>query len=132
MKKWMFFGALLVLGTGAASAQTGTGNKQKSDQATTQQFSKQALASADPKEAAGFLTALMVDKLSLTAEQTAKVQEINAARLAELRSLWLNSQGTSNKAEWKGLERRYSADLKAALSPKQYAEYEALVAKYKN
>ena len=128
----MFFAALLVFGTGVASAQTVQKESGKANQASTKQYSKQALASADPKEAVGFLTALMVDKLSLTAEQSAKVQEINAARLGELRSLWLNNQGTTNKAELKGLERRYNADLKAALTPKQYAQYEAFVAKYKD
>jgi protein CpxP len=132
MKKLMFFGAMLALGTGAASAQAVQQDKGKTNQATTKQYDKQSVASAAPQEVAEFLTAFMADKLSLTAEQSAKVKEINAARLAELQNLWQNNQGPTNKGELKGLEKRYNADLKATLTPKQYAQYEAFVAKYKD
>ena len=74
----------------------------------------------------------MADKLSLTAEQSAKVKEINEARLAELQGLLQKNEGSFNKVELKGLEKRYNADLKSTLSLKQYGQYEAFVTKYKN
>lgn len=132
MKKLMFFVAMLVIGVGAATAQDVQKERGNSDQATNKQHYKNYIASAAPQEVAEFLTAFMSDKLSLTAEQSAKVKEINATRLAELRDLLQNKEGATNKGELKGLEKRYNADLKGVLTSRQFAEYDAFVAKYKN
>lgn len=126
---------MLVIGVGAATAQDVQKARGNSNQPTTQEtkeYYKNYITSADPQEVAQFLTGLMVDKLSLTAEQSAKVKEINETRLAELQGLLQKNGGSFNKVELKGLEKRYNADLMSALSPKQYAQYEAFVAKYKN
>jgi hypothetical protein len=132
MKKLIFIGAMLVLGTGAISAQSIQKGKGNTNQAITKPYDQESIAAAEPQEIAVFLTALMADKLSLTAEQSTKVKEINAARLTELQTLWLNKEGTSNKGELKELYKRYDAELKAAITPKQYAQYEAFFAKYKD
>lgn len=129
---------MLVLGIGATSAQDVQKEMGNSNPATpneTKEYYKNYIASADPQEVAQFLTGLMANKLSLTAEQSAKVKEINEARLAELQDLLQKNEGLTNlanKGELKGLEKKYNADLKDALHPKQYAQYEAFVAKYKN
>ena len=130
MQKLIYLIAMLILGTGAASAQTVQKSKEDVNPAIAQPYDQQSIASADPREVATFLTALMADKLALTAEQFTKVKEINAARLAELQKHWLQNEG-NNKGELKGLYKRYEEDMKAAITPKQYAKYEAFVAKYK-
>lgn len=132
MKKLMFFVAMLILGVGAAAAQDVQKEKGNEDQATTKEYYKNYITSAAPQEVAEFLTSLMADKLSLTAEQSAKVKGINETRLAELQDLLQKNESLANKGELRGLEKKYNADLKDALNPKQYAQYEAFVAKYKN
>ena len=135
MKQLILFVAMLVLGVGAATAQDVQKAKGDSNHPTTKEtkeYYKNYITSADPQEVAQFLTGLMVDKLSLTAEQSAKVKEINETRLAELQALLQRNEGVANKVELKELEKRYNADLKSTLSPKQYGQYDAFVVKYKN
>ena len=135
MKKLILFVAMLVLGIGAATAQDVQKEKGKSNPATnkeTKEYYRNYITSADPQEVAQFLTGLLADKLALTAEQSAKVKEINETRLVELQGLLKNNEGVANKVELKGLEKRYNADLKGVLSAKQYANYKGFVAKYKD
>lgn len=128
----MLIGAMLIFGIGAAFAQTDQKDQAKTNQAISKIiYDKESLA-ADPGQAAEFLTALMAEKLSLTSQQSTKVKEINTARLTELRDLWLKNQNTPIKAELKSLKNRYNQDLKATITPQQYARYEAILAKYKD
>jgi hypothetical protein len=132
MKKLILFGAMLFLGIQAASAQTIQEQEDKTNQAISKIINDKEALSAAPEEVAEFLTTLMTNKLSLTNQQSAKVKEINAVRLAELRDLWLKNQNAPIKGELKSLKNRYNADLKAAITPQQYAQYEAILAKYKD
>lgn len=123
---------MLVFGTGVATAQTVQQDSGKTRPAMINPYDKQAVAAADPQEMAGYLTMLMVNKLSLTAEQATKVKAINAARMGELQALWLKGQALPNKDALKQLVQQYSAELKTVISPEQFARYEAYLARYKN
>jgi Spy/CpxP family protein refolding chaperone len=135
MKKLMLFVAMLFFGVAAATAQEVQKEKVYVDQVPgkeAKEYYKEYVTSANPEEVAALLTGLMVDKLSLSAEQSSRIREINETRLTELQALLRKEESASLKVSLKGLEKKYNADLKGALTPKQYAQFEAFVAKYKS
>lgn len=127
--------AMLFFGVAAATAQEVQKENVNVDQLPgkeAKEYYKEYITSANPEEVAALLTGLMVDKLSLSAEQSARISEINEMRLTELQALLRKDKSASLKASLKGLEQKYIADLKGALTPKQYAQLEAYVAKYRS
>lgn len=135
MKKLMFIVALAVLGTGAASAQTNQKEKRKEKHTTTHNHGVRQSAQATPQERAERLTVSMTEQLALTAEQVAKVQEINLSRFTEQHDLRQKNQGTADRdamrGQMKALRQKYDTELKAAITTDQYAKYEANQAKGK-
>lgn len=119
MKKMVLCMALTVLATGAISA--------KAPMAFVEQGPGQGQAS--PEERAERQTQMLTEQLSLTADQTAKVKPIILARINEQSTLRQKMQESGDRqammGEFRKLNEKYNAQLKAVLTAEQYTKYEA-------
>ena len=117
MKKIVFVLALAVLGTGAASAN-----------AFTYHFIQQG-PMCTPQERAENLTKRMNEVLTLTADQSTKIQEINVRRFTEQQALREKMQPGGDReammTQMRELTQKYNTEYKAVLTPEQYTKYEA-------
>jgi hypothetical protein len=134
MKKLTFFVALLVLGTGAASAQTVQKDQGRGKSPSAQQHKGQHKSAATPQEPVGQIVAQMTEKYGLTAAQSAKIQDIGLAFYTEMQAMRQNRTEAGAKelsrAQMQALKEKYTAQVKAVLSPTQYAQFEADLAKH--
>lgn len=117
MKKIVFVLALAVLGTAAASAHAFIAPLIQQGPAGT------------PQERAEALTNKMNEVLTLTADQSTKIQEINVKRFTEQQAMREKMQAGGDReammTQMRALTTKYSADYKTILTPEQYTKYEA-------
>lgn len=119
MKKIVLFMAMTVLATGAISAKA----------ALTSVEQGPGQGPATPEERAERQTRMLTEHLSLSADQTAKVKPIILARINEQSSLREKMQEGGDRqammGEFRKLNEKYNAQIKAVLTAEQYAKYEA-------
>jgi hypothetical protein len=117
MKKIIFVLALAVLGTGAAPASAFTTSIVQQGPMGT------------PQERAENLTKKMNEVLTLTAEQSTRIQEINVKRFTEQQAMREKMQAGGDReammTQMRALTEKYNAEYKAVLTPAQYTKYEA-------
>ena len=121
MKKIILAMAMSVIATGAISAtptaallQQGPGQGQRQGQGT-------------PEERAGRMTEMMTKQLALSADQSSKIKPILLARATEQSQMRQKFQGGDRKVameEFKKLNEKYNAQIKAVLTAEQYTKYE--------
>lgn len=72
-------------------------------------------------------TELMTKELTLTPEQTAKVQEINAKYMEKMGALRAErkTEGQAHREEGSALKTERDAELKAVLTPEQHEKWQA-------
>jgi periplasmic protein CpxP/Spy len=117
MKKIVLMMAMTVLATGAISAKTPA--------AVVQQG--QGQGQATPEERAERQLTMMTEALTLTADQTTKLKPIILARSTEQSALRQKMQGGDREAlmgEYRKLNEKYNAQIKAVLTAEQYTKYE--------
>ena len=117
MKKIVLLLAMTVLAAGAISA--------KAPVALVQQGPGQGQAT--PEERAERQTSMMTEQLGLSADQVTKLKPILLARVTEQSSLREKMQGDREAmiGEFRKLNEKYNAQIKAVLTAEQYAKYEA-------
>ena len=116
MKKIVLMMAMTVLATGAISAKTPAA------------FVQQGQGQATPEERAERQLTMMTETLTLTADQTTKLKPIILARSTEQSALRQKMQGGDREAlmgEYRKLNEKYNAQIKAVLTAEQYTKYEA-------
>ena len=116
MKKIVLMMAMTVLATGAISAKTPAA------------FVQQGQGQASPEERAERQLTMMTETLTLTADQTTKLKPIILARSTEQSALRQKMQGGDREAlmgEYRKLNEKYNAQIKAVLTAEQYTKYEA-------
>ena len=116
MKKIVLMMAMTVLATGAISAKTPAS------------FVQQGQGQATPEERAERQLTMMTETLTLTADQTTKLKPIILARSTEQSALRQKMQGGDREAlmgEYRKLNEKYNAQIKAVLTAEQYTKYEA-------
>jgi len=125
MKKTILILALAVMGTGAASANTNIATYIQQGQGPQ----------GTPEERATAMTGRMNEVLTLTAEQTPKIQAINLKRINEQMALREKMQAGGDReammAQMRTLNEKYSAEYKAVLTPEQYTKYETNMAQFR-
>ena len=115
MKKIVLMMAMTVLATGAISAKTPAA------------FVQQGQGQASPEERADRQLTMMTETLTLTADQTTKLKPIILARSTEQSALRQKMQGGDREAlmgEYRKLNEKYNAQIKAVLTAEQYTKYE--------
>ena len=115
MKKIVLMMAMTVLATGAISAKTPAA------------FVQQGQGQATPEERAERQLTMMTETLTLTADQTTKLKPIILARSTEQSALRQKMQGGEREAlmgEYRKLNEKYNAQIKAVLTAEQYTKYE--------
>ena len=115
MKKIVLMMAMTVLATGAISAKTPAA------------FVQQGQGQATPEERAERQLTMMTETLTLTADQTTKLKPIILARSTEQSALRQKMQGGDREAlmgEYRKLNEKYNAQIKAVLTAEQYTKYE--------
>ena len=115
MKKIVLMMAMTVLATGAISAKTPAA------------FVQQGQGQATPEERAERQLTMMTEQLTLTADQTTKLKPIILARSTEQSALRQKMQGGDREAlmgEYRKLNEKYNAQIKAVLTAEQYTKYE--------
>lgn len=92
-----------------------------------------ATAQPTPAERAERLTKTMTEQLTLTADQSAKIKEINVQRVTELQAFRQKQQSNreTTRQEMQALQDKYAAQYKAILTPEQYAKYAENQARFK-
>lgn len=126
MKRTFLILALAVMGTGVASANTNITTFIQQGQGQGPQ--------GTPEERATAMTSRMNEVLTLTAEQTPKIQAINLKRVNEQMALREKMQGGDREAmmtQMRTLTEKYNAEFKAVLTPDQYTKYEANMAQFR-
>jgi periplasmic protein CpxP/Spy len=116
MKKIVLMMAMTVLATGAISAKTPAA------------FVQQGQGQATPEERAERQLTMMTETLTLTADQSTKLKPIILARSTEQSALRQKMQGGDREAlmgEYRKLNEKYNAQIKAVLTAEQYTKYEA-------
>ena len=117
MKKIVFVLALAVLGTGVAPANAAINN-----------FVQQG-PMGTPQERAENLTKRMNEVLTLTADQSTKIQEINVKRFTEQQAMREKMQAGGDReammTQMRALTEKYNAEYKGVLTAEQYTKYEA-------
>ncbi|GEO07399.1 hypothetical protein AAE02nite_50630 [Adhaeribacter aerolatus] len=117
MKKIFFVLALTVLGTGAAPANA----------FISPSFQQGPMGT--PQERAEALTKKMNEVLTLTADQSTKIQDINVRRFTEQQSMREKMQAGGDReammTQMRALTQKYEAEYKGALTADQYTKYEA-------
>ena len=115
MKKIVLMMAMTVLATGAISAKTPAA------------FVQQGQGQATPEERAERQLTMMTETLTLTADQTTKLKPIILARSTEQSALRQKMQGGDREAlmgEYRKLNEKYNAQIKAVLTAEHYTTYE--------
>lgn len=117
MKKILFVLALVVLGTGTALANAFISpNFQQGPMGT-------------PQERAEALTKRMNEVLTLTADQSTKIQEINTRRFTEQQSMrekmMAGGDREAMRTQMQAITQKYDAEYKGVLTTDQYTKYEA-------
>jgi periplasmic protein CpxP/Spy len=116
MKKIVLMMAMTVLATGAISAKIPAA------------YVQQGQGQATPEERAERQITAMTEQLTLTADQTTKLKPIILARSTEQSALREKMQGGDREAlmgEYRKLNEKYNAQIKAVLTAEQYTKYEA-------
>ena len=117
MKKIFFVLALAVLGTGAAPANAAISPVIQQGPMGT------------PQERAENLTKRMNEVLTLTADQSTKIQEINTRRFTEQQAMREKMQAGGDReammTQMRALSQKYDTEYKAVLTADQYTKYEA-------
>jgi protein CpxP len=116
MKKIVIMMAMTVLATGTISAKAPIA------------FVQQGQGQATPEERAERQMKMMTEQLTLTADQTTKLQPIILARSTEQTALRQKMQGGDREAlmgEYRKLNEKYNTQIKAILTAEQYTKYEA-------
>ncbi|KAA5548592.1 hypothetical protein [Adhaeribacter rhizoryzae] len=117
MKKIIFVMALAVLGTGAAPANAAISPVIQQGPMGT------------PQERAENLTKRMNEVLTLTADQSTKIQEINTRRFTEQQAMREKMQAGGDReammTQMRALTQKYDTEYKAVLTADQYTKYEA-------
>lgn len=124
MKKIILAMAITVLATGAISATPATALMQQGPG----QGQGQRQGQGTPEERAARMTEMMTKQLSLSADQSSKIKPILQARATEQGQMRQKFQGGDRKTameEFKKLNEKYNAQIKAVLTAEQYTKYEA-------
>lgn len=113
MKKLILLGASVLMMSAVSVAQPGK------------------LGKKSPQERAEHQTERLTKELSLTPEQAAKVKAILAKRGAEMDSVRSKKMAGAQKEEVRGDKKaareKTDAELKAILTPEQYAKFQAMM-----
>ncbi len=122
MKKLVLVLTFTAFSAGASMAQT-TASPAPAPGAT------EVASPITPAERAERLTQRMTKQLTLTADQSAKINALNLQRLTEQQALRQKLQATPDRAtirkEMQALQEKYQAQYQAVLTPEQYAKFEA-------
>lgn len=123
MKKTLLILALAVMGTGVASANT----------TIATYFQQGQGPQGTPEERATAMTGRMNEVLTLTAEQTPKIQAINLKRIQEQAAIREKAAGDREAmmTQMRALNEKYSAEFKTVLTAEQYTKYEANMAQFR-
>jgi Spy/CpxP family protein refolding chaperone len=77
----------------------------------------------------------MNDVLTLTADQSTKIQAVNVKRMTEQQALREKMQGGGDReammTQMRALTEKYNGEYKAILTPEQYTKYEANMAQFR-
>jgi Spy/CpxP family protein refolding chaperone len=81
-----------------------------------------------PQEMAQHQAKRLSKELSLTADQSTKVEQIMAARAQEMQSLRADASTRPSREQMQANRAKYSDQLKQVLTPEQFAKYTTLAA----
>ena len=133
MKKNLFLLAALAFATaGTSFAQTAVKTTGSDANQTARHYAAAKQGPKDPAKMADHRAGKMAKELGLTADQEAKVEQLMLARQQESAAL-KTKYGTDRKAgrpEMKAAHDRYEAQLKAILTPEQFAKMDKLKAEH--
>ncbi|GAA4052832.1 hypothetical protein GCM10022409_44710 [Hymenobacter glaciei] len=129
MKKTLFLLTALALTTaGTSFAQTAVQATGTNAKQTARHYAKGKQGPKDPAKMADHKAGKMAKELGLNADQETKVEQLLLARQQESATLKAK-YGTDRKAgrtEMKAAHDRYETQLKAILTPEQYAKMDKL------
>jgi predicted component of type VI protein secretion system len=129
MRKLFLVLSLAVLGTGVASVESMGKDRVKGKRVEARTHVFQQGNPGTPQERAEQLTASMTQELSLTADQTAKVKEINLSRFNEQREMRQKARASGDREavreQMQTMRKKYDDQMKAVLTEEQFAKYEA-------
>jgi Spy/CpxP family protein refolding chaperone len=116
MKKMLILLAAFTLTAGAANAQTSAPTP------APIRIDRDQVGNKTPEQRAEARTQQLAKSLSLTAEQTEKVRQLNLAQAKEMQAV--RTKNAANREEAKAARDRHDAQLKAILSADQYTKYD--------
>ena len=129
MKKTLFLLAALAFATaGTSFAQTAVKTTGTDANQTARHYGKGQKGPKDPAKMADRKAGKLAKELGLTADQETKVEQLLLARQQES-AAFKTKYGTDRKAgrtEMKAAHDRYEAQLKAILTPEQFAKMDKL------
>ncbi|GAB3571761.1 hypothetical protein [Hymenobacter daeguensis] len=126
MKKTLALLAALAFATaGTSFAQTAVKTTGSDANATARHYQK---GPKDPAKMADHKAGKMAKELGLSADQEAKVEQLLLARQQESQALKAKyaANKDAGRAEMKASHEKYQAQLKAILTPEQYAKFDKM------
>lgn len=128
MKKLLAMIALGAMVTGSSFAQTTTPKKDRKPR--TERAGEGKSQAKSPEERAAKRTEMLARKYNLTAAQQTKIKALHARQKNEMTAMrGQRGQGTERSQQqreaMKARHEQYNNELKAILTPQQYAQYEA-------
>ncbi len=129
MKKLIIVLSLAVLGTGMASVESIGKDRIKGKRPEARTHVFQQGNPGTPQERAEQLTASMTTDLALSADQAAKVKEINVKRFTEQQEMRQKAQAGGDREamreQMQTLRKKYDDQMKTVLTEEQFTKYAA-------